>query len=184
MRNPITSWHQEHVNFGHLIDLLERQLDLFHTGEAPNYELMLDVMYYMTHYPDVFHHPREDLAFARLRDRDQAMAELVAELTRQHVELRHHGESLVAMLDDIVNGAIRSRDELESVARRYVAGFRGHIRLEESQVLPQAAKILGEGDWAAIDANLAAGDDPLFGSSVVKRYAGLAEQIRREARIR
>jgi hemerythrin-like domain-containing protein len=62
--------HAEHANFDMLLELLEGQLDLFHDGKSPDYALMLDIMFYMTHYPDAFHHPREDLAFARIGERE------------------------------------------------------------------------------------------------------------------
>ena len=68
MPDTLDQWHTEHVNFAKLLNLLEAELDLFHEGDSPNYELMLDIMFYMTHYPDVLHHPREDLAFAKIKE--------------------------------------------------------------------------------------------------------------------
>jgi hypothetical protein len=41
MSDSIALWHAEHANFATLLDLLEGQLDLFHKGEKPDYELML-----------------------------------------------------------------------------------------------------------------------------------------------
>ena len=35
MSDPIALWHAEHVNFATLLDLLERQLELFHKGGLP-----------------------------------------------------------------------------------------------------------------------------------------------------
>ena len=67
MSDTIALWHAEHVNFAQLLDLLEGQLDLFHKGESPYYELMLDIMFYMTHYLNQLHHPKEDSAFARIK---------------------------------------------------------------------------------------------------------------------
>jgi hypothetical protein len=49
--DPIALWHAEHVNFATLLDLLEASRPL-QPGQAPDYELMLDIMFYMTHYPD------------------------------------------------------------------------------------------------------------------------------------
>ena len=43
--------------------LLRRELDAFHSGERPNYELMLDIISYLREYSDEMHHPREDVAF-------------------------------------------------------------------------------------------------------------------------
>ena len=41
---------------------------------------MLDVMYYMTHYSDVVHHPKEDLVYAMVKEREKAAAPKVDEL--------------------------------------------------------------------------------------------------------
>ena len=41
---PVAAWHTEHVYFNQLLELLKRQLDLFHRGASPNYELMLDIV--------------------------------------------------------------------------------------------------------------------------------------------
>ena len=57
MTEPISAWHADHVNFARLLDLLERQLAAFHAGEQPDYALMLDIVHYLRHYPDRFHHP-------------------------------------------------------------------------------------------------------------------------------
>ena len=72
MPDTLAQWHTEHVNFAQLLDLLEAELDLFHGGDTPNYELMLDIMFYMTHYPDVLHHPREDAALRENQEREKS----------------------------------------------------------------------------------------------------------------
>src|SRR5688500_14287310 len=66
MAAPIAPWHEEHVYFGQLLELLQREVLVFHTGARPNYELMSDIVSYLRDYGDQFHHPREDVAFARL----------------------------------------------------------------------------------------------------------------------
>src|SRR5215203_2466636 len=134
MSATLAQWHAEHVNFGKLLDFLESQLDLFHDGSTPHYELILDIMFYMTHYPDAVHHPKEDLAFARIRERDMSMAPIVDTLDRQHAELHARGEALVASLSDIVNGSIASRSVVETLARGYVTAFREHMNTEEREI--------------------------------------------------
>ena len=181
MPDTLAQWHTEHVNFARLINLLETELDRFHNDDSPNYELMLDIMFYMTHYPDVIHHPREDLAFAKIKEREHSAGPTVDELTQQHTLLRHLGESLVAGLTDIVNGSISSRESVETPGRSYVASFRSHMRVEEKEILPMAAKLLEPRDWAAIKSAVAHIDDPLFGKTAGKRYAALHQQISRQA---
>jgi hemerythrin-like domain-containing protein len=181
MPDILAQWHTEHVNFARLINLLEAELDRFHNDDSPNYELMLDIMFYMTHYPDVIHHPREDLAFARIKEREKGAGPTVDELTRQHTLLRHLGETLVAALSDLVNGSITSRESVETPGRSYVASFRGHMGVEEKEILPMAARLLDARDWATIKSAVAHIDDPLFGKTAEKRYAALHQQISRQA---
>ena len=181
MSDPIAKWHDEHVNFVRLLDMIESELDRFHGGAMPNYELMLDVMYYMTHYPDVIHHRREDLAFERIRAREPGVAPVIDELVRQHDVLRRDGNALVANLDDIVNGAIRTRESVEEPARAYLQCFRRHMRTEEEELFPAAQRVLRPRDWDEISAAVEHLDDPLFGTAGAHRYGALREQIAREA---
>ena len=181
MTETIAVWRAEHLNFAKLLDILEDQLRRFHTGDEPNYELMLDIMFYMTHYTDLLHHAREDLAFAKLRERDRSVGALVDELARQHELIKECGEELVADLDGIVNGSILSRERVELPGRDYIANFRSHMQMEENEILPLAEVLLREADWAAIDAALSHREDPLFGSGTEQRYAALRRQIGREA---
>jgi hypothetical protein len=97
---------------------------------------MLDIMYYVTHYSDALHHPKEDLVFARIKMRDASVGHTVDALTDQHARLRDEGETLVRALDDIVNGSILSRESVESIARAYISEFRAHMRVEETEMLP------------------------------------------------
>lgn len=183
MPTILAQWHDEHVNFAKLLNILEAQLNLFHDGERPNYELMLDVMFYMTNYPDVLHHPREDMAFARIREIDTSAEPLVNELSKQHAQLRATGEQLVRALSDIVNGSIAPRESVEGPGRAYITSFRSHMRTEENDILPIAAKLLGDKDWSAIRAAIQHIDDPLFGKASEKRYASIHEQIARQAQV-
>ena len=173
----IALWHTEHVNFATLLNRLEAEIERFHKGESPDYELMLDIMFYMTHYPDVLHHPKEDLAFARIKERQVEARAIVDELSGQHAHLKETGETLLQALDEIVNGSITSRDHVEEPGRAYLAEFRRHMVIEETAILPVAAKLLTDDDWAEINAAIQHVDDPLFGKKAEERYAALRRKI-------
>lgn len=181
MTDTIAMWRAEHVNLTKLLELLEGQLDVFHKGGLPNYELMLDIMFYMTHYPDLIHHPKEDLALAKIEQRRGGVGQTVEKLTKQHALLKESGDQLAVDLDGIVNGSIVSRERVEGPGRTYVANFRRHMDIEEREFFPMAAELLRAEDWAAIDAAVESREDPLFGKSVEKRYAAIREQIARES---
>ena len=59
----LARWHADHRNFARLLDLVEQQVDGFHADKSPDYELMRLIVYYLRHYPDRFHHPREDVYY-------------------------------------------------------------------------------------------------------------------------
>ncbi|HEX2530712.1 MAG TPA: hemerythrin domain-containing protein [Burkholderiaceae bacterium] len=182
--NIVDTWKRDHVNFSQLLDLLEAQIGLFHEDQTPNYELMLDILYYMTHYPDIFHHPKEDLTAARARDLDAGAATAVHELMRQHAVLRESGAKLLKQLQGIVDGAMLKRESAEQAARAYIAYFRSHMRQEELKIFPLAQKLLSKRDWAAIEKAAPFREDPLFGEGALeKRYERLHRQIVQEAEL-
>lgn len=48
MTNDIDKLQKELADFAKLLSLLEAQIELFHHGEQSDYDLMLDIFYYMT----------------------------------------------------------------------------------------------------------------------------------------
>ena len=181
MSDYIAKWNREHANYSRLLDLLEAQINLFHEAEQPNYELMLDIMYYLSHYSDEVHHPEEDVAFRRVMEKDNRLKTVVMDLMRQHQVIVESGKGLLQQLDAIVNGTIMTRQGLESLGRTYIFHLRSHMDLEETEVFPVASRILRAEDWIAVDAAIKSRKDPLFGDTVDKRYEALHQQIAREA---
>ena len=52
---------EDHRNMSIMLDLLSSQIEHIRDGERPDYELIHDIMRYMTVYSDAVHHPKEDL---------------------------------------------------------------------------------------------------------------------------
>ncbi|MCL4800953.1 MAG: hemerythrin domain-containing protein [Burkholderiales bacterium] len=179
---PVAVWHAEHRNFARLLDLVERELAVFHSGERPDYELLLDVVTYLRHFPDLAHHPREDVAFARLVDRDPALAPLVTRLHQEHRVIAAAGERLRELLEGVLaDGSFVGRAELEAACATFLVYYRQHIQTEERDILPRAARLLDDGDWKAVADAHAGAPDPLFGGAVADRYRELRRKIAVEA---
>lgn len=178
MTTTIDAWQQDHMNFSRLLDMLETEVRLFHEAATPDYELMLDIMYYMIHYPDVYHHPKEDLVFGKVAAMDPQVRDAVQNLLAQHVVLKQSGTRLYEELQGVVDGAMRPRGSVEQPAETYIRYFRDHMNNEESTLLPLVRKLLSPSDWAAIEAIAPTRSDPLFGSDAVgKRYEQLHRRI-------
>lgn len=178
---PIAAWHQEHVYFNSLLRLLQREVDVFHAGGRPNYELMSDIVSYLREYGDQAHHPREDAAFARLAKRCPDIAPTLGRLAQEHRVIAQAGETLLRQIEAILGGAMRPRAELEVAAATYLVYYDNHIAREEADVLTRAALHLTPEDWAAVKRATPAAQDPLFGNEPQQRYRELRRRIVIEA---
>ncbi len=181
MADLIAAWHKEHVDFRRLLALLQRQVEVFHSGERPNYELMLDIISYLREFADRFHHPREDAAFACLAKRFPEMKPDLARLSQEHRVIAQAGETLLKHLNAILAGAIVPRSEIEVAAATYLVYYGNHIAKEEEDVLTRAAKGLTPADWKAVMDAAPGGRDPVFGDQPGERYKELRRQIALDA---
>jgi hemerythrin-like domain-containing protein len=175
--DPSDAWHAEHVYFGKLLRLLQRELDVFHAGERPNYELMLDVISYLSDFADRLHHPREDVAFARLAKRCPELELALARLRQEHGVIAQAGEKLRGLLAAALDGAFVKRAEIEMAAAMYLVYYGNHIAKEEEDVVGRAAQLLSAEDWEAVRAAVPAQRDPLFGEAPDQRYRALRHLI-------
>jgi hemerythrin-like domain-containing protein len=179
--DPVAAWHEEHVYFNQLLHLLQREVDVFHRGGRPNYELMSDVVSYLREYGDQMHHPREDAAFERLAKRCPDMELALARLEQEHRVIAQAGEALQRQIDAILGGAIVPRAEVEVAAATYLVYYGNHIAREEEDVLRRAALHLTDADWQAVKNAVPMLRDPVFGKQTQERYRELRRQIALEA---
>jgi len=177
MNSPADAWHAEHAYFARLLRLLHSEVDVFHAGERPNYELMLDIISYLRDFTDRFHHPREDVAFARMAKRNPGLELYVARLRQEHSVLAQAGETLRGLLTAVLDGAVVERAEVEMAAAMYLVYYGNHIAREEEDIVEQAARLLSAEDWEAVRAAVPPQRDPLFGEAPDERYRALRERI-------
>jgi hemerythrin-like domain-containing protein len=181
MTNPVSAWREEHVYFLRLLALLKRQVEVFHTDARPNYGLMLDIISYLRDYGDEVHHPRDDVAFARLAQRAPDLAPVLERLRRQHRVIAHAGEKLRDLLSAILGDAIVAVADVETAAATYLVYYGNHIAEEDEDIVPRAGELLTPEDWEAVHHAVPAGHDPLFGERPEQRYWALRCQIALEA---
>jgi hemerythrin-like domain-containing protein len=179
--DPIKAWRDEHAYFRRLLALLQKQVDVFHGGERPNYELMLDIVSYLREYSDQVHHPREDVAFARLARKVPQLELTLERLKQEHRVIANAGEALQELLTEILEDAVIARADVEMAAATYLVYYDAHIAKEEGDVITQAARSLTAEDWAAVRDAVPSAGDPLFGEAPEERYRNLRRQIALEA---
>jgi hemerythrin-like domain-containing protein len=179
--DPVKAWQDEHAYFRRLLALLQKEVDVFHGGERPNYELMLDIVSYLREYGDRVHHPREDVAFARLSKKAPELALALERLKQEHRVIANAGDALKALLGEILEDAMVSRADVEMAAATYLVYYDAHITREEEDVIARAGRVLTAEDWAAVKDAVPPVRDPVFGDAPEERYRKLRRQIALEA---
>ncbi|MCP1673540.1 hemerythrin-like domain-containing protein [Natronocella acetinitrilica] len=144
----------EHQEIRRVLNVVESQLDLLHADDDPNWELLLDAMYYLTRYPDLFHHGFEDVVFRQLHRRDAAAREFVQDLGREHGLLHELGMAFLALCEDVDAETMVPKDRLEHAGRCYVTAQQRHMRKEEQTVFPRIRHSLTEQDWLEVQHDL------------------------------
>lgn len=184
MADLITAWHVEHVNFARLLDVLEGEVMQFREGGDPDFGRMRDVVSYLCEYPDRFHHPRENAAFARLVVREPGLRLPINRLLQEHRAIAVAGDELRARLNESIGDAPAGPAGVEAATAVYLAYYRHHLGNEEREILPRAERLLTAQDWAMVADAIAPGADPLFGDLPDPRYRALSAWLAGAGRAR
>jgi hemerythrin-like domain-containing protein len=134
-------------------------------------------MRYMTQYPDRFHHPIENLVFARLVKRDAGARADVDGLLEEHIEIGLAGRKFEKLLRTSRADSVEVREQLGAVGFAYIRSLREHMLREEKKLFPLAMEILTKEDWKIIDEEIDAVEDPVFGAAVADGYQRLYQLI-------
>jgi hemerythrin-like domain-containing protein len=177
MADLIALWHAEHRYFGRLLNLLQKQIEVFHSGGQPNYELMLDIISYLRDYTDKVHHPREDVAFAQLAKHRPDLDLVLERLKQEHRVIANSGENLRQLLQAVVDGALAPRAEIEAAAATYLVYYNHHIAKEEADILSRAEFSLTDKDWEEVARAVPTVNDPLGDASAAQHFRELRRQL-------
>lgn len=180
--NAIARLRAEHVNLERLVRLLDSCDLAGATAQCAEVALLVDAIYYLTHFPDLSHHPLEDRIIARLRQHNGLPAALGAQIEDQHATLAQQGADLMRDLESAARGETMSWELVQANVRLYAERLRHNMAVEELALFPAALRQLDDDDWCALDAFMAAGQaDPLFPAPTQLRFADLHRVIVAEA---
>lgn len=179
MAEVINVLRREHANMAKLVNTLEWQITVLEKGEAPDYDIIWGAIDYFLSYPDLYHHPKENLVFSKLCERDPAAAERIGDLRRDHEELAARTRELASGIRAVLDEAQVPRDSLRRWARQFIDYQRQHMEKEERDFFPAALTGLSPEDWAELEARMTDEGDPLFGERVGERHETLRKTILR-----
>ena len=172
----------EHDALAAMLRTLPLLLDAHrHAGTTPDFGALRAMLFYVDEFPERLHHKKEsELLFPRLRALAPALRETLDDLDADHAQgeraIRELQHSLLAWEQ---MGESR-RDKFEQQLRVYSARYLRHMKREETEILPFAAAVFSDGDWAELDEAFGSHQDPLAprpGQPVDATYAPLRQRI-------
>ena len=168
---------REHRNIEMLLTILERELEIFDRGSRPDYEVIRAIISYFELYPDVYHHPQEDLVFAKLKFRDPAAAAKVGNLALEHQEGAERLRRVARAVDSVLADREILRQNVDNIVRDFMEHQRRHIMMEDRDFFPAALNALEPQDWTEIASALTSHEDPLFSEAAEETFDALRTRI-------
>ena len=164
-RSSLQTIKDEHAALAAMLQSLLLMLDRG-PGDEPErfFDVLRAMLFYIDEFPERLHHPKEsDLLFPRVVRMAPQTMEAVTQLEKDHA----HSEAAVRELQHLLLawellGESRHA-AFDTAVRRYVVAYLAHMKLEETAILPVAQAVLGDADWAELDAAFANNCDPLTG---------------------
>lgn len=180
MHSVIERLKADHASMLSLLDILERELDKVEQTDIADFEIMRDVMNYLTRYSDAVHHPMEDLVYACLADRSPKARAQLAPMPVEHTRIEQESLALQDAVSMIADGGMALRADIVATGKTYLVDLRRHIELEEKHLFPLAKRFLDDSDLEEVAKILAERKDPIFGDVVDADFRDLYEHIQGE----
>lgn len=168
---------REHRNIETLLAVLEHELEIFDRGDRPDYEVVRAIISYFEVYPEIYHHPQEEVVFAKLTLRDPAAAAKVGDLTFEHQKGTERLRRVAHAVDSVLADREMLRQNVDNIVRDFIKSERRHIMMEDRDFFPAALKALEPQDWTEIDSALTNEKDPLFSEAAEETFDTVRARI-------
>jgi hemerythrin-like domain-containing protein len=170
----------EHRHMASVLQLFSEQLSAIEVGELVDTHVVYEIMDYMVTWPDRFHHPREDLIYARVAEVDANAADEVDTLQRDHDHTAKRGRQLLRDIGRWRGGDVSGTVVVKS-GRAYIDHIYEHMNVEEKVVFPRIEAALSLQDWRELarDDELRAVSASIFGPQVQREFRNMSRKLRR-----
>jgi hemerythrin-like domain-containing protein len=173
----------EHRHMSTVMHLFADQLKAIEAGELVDTHVVYEIMDYMVVWPDRFHHPREDLIYARVAEVNAKAADDVDTLLRDHDQTARKGRALLKDIERWREGSV-SGEVVVKNGRAYIDHIFEHMNIEEKRVFPAIEASLSISDWRELsqDDAMQAVANPIFGPGVQREFRNMTRKLRRSVR--
>jgi hemerythrin-like domain-containing protein len=142
------------------------------------FDVLRAMLFYIDEFPERLHHPKEsNHLFPRIARVAPELLPVIHQLEADHMS----GQANVRELQHLLLaweliGPTRRQPFVEC-AQDYIRFYLEHMRIEDTQLLPVAVRLLSAQDWSDIDAVFETARDPLAGGVREPEYGELFTRI-------
>lgn len=161
-----------------VLDILDRIAASARAGEDPDFELVDEIMRYMTVYPDAVHHPKEDVVYTELKKNRPDLAVDLDDVPADHREIAELGSKLRDDVEAIIAGAAVRRENFVKDASEYVQHLRDHMQWEEEDLFTRVDEMIGKDSLPIDVARYQHIKDPVFELEVESGFRRLMTSLK------
>jgi glutamate synthase (NADPH/NADH) small chain len=187
MGEIILMLREEHGKMTKLLDILEREIEAFNAGGSPDFDVVTSILDYCLNFPELCHHPKEEVVYRKLLAHDRKAAEAIGDLEEEHAVLTGMTRRFAATVRNVLADAELPHDWVAQldwdvkVAQEFVDFYRRHIEMEESRLFPAAVRSLTLTHWIEINAAVADIINAMPGAQAWNHYQSVHGEILRFA---
>ncbi len=159
---------------------LERHLADVRAGEPialSALSALSEIVDYVESYPDLFHHPRENVIFSVYLARCGGQCDLIDRLHTEHARLVSKTHDIREHIQQWWHESPVPRERLAGIIADYLRLQWNHINLEEGSAFNILDRELTADDWKRIEVSAPSATDPLFGNLLRQRFASLFDPL-------
>jgi hemerythrin-like domain-containing protein len=176
MTHAIEVLRQEHMSMARLLRLMDKLHLELGAGQAPDFPLLNEISDYLRGFPDQCHHPKEDLIYSKLGEREPGLDELGSDLEYEHNRIAKMTQRFSDLLASASGDPEKPLAELMAAMDELTRTYERHMAMEEEHLFPLAIKKLRRVDWDEINSTLFEQDDPLL-DEASSRYQRIRDEI-------
>lgn len=165
----------EHRSLAAVIHGLQQVLaQALEGGRSPDVGLLNAMLYYIEHFPERLHHPKEEaFVFRKLRDRSSNYEVVLQGLEAQHADGARKLAELATGVAALERGEAEAVERLAEAVQAFAKAQWEHMAAEEEVILPAALQVLQAADWQEVAHAFSSNGDPRFDEDTGAAYERL-----------
>ena len=176
--NIVSAIQDEHKYTLMMVSVLKEQLAEYDIGKTPDYNLMYDIIMYMSDFPTKFNQPLKvkliTLVINKSPENSQDLENILAE-KRQIIDFNK--QVLLALKGIIKSHSILKEEELKIFAKNYVELIETHIDIERKVLFTRIETLLTSEDLAEFDKSDKADIQHLFEQDIAQLFEDKYQDI-------